>query len=79
MGQSLDALPLEQRLRRYRKFAEEEFRLATTERDPDIRAGHLSMAAGWHVLAEDIEKARGRISAMEAYYRAKDGPRRKDH
>jgi hypothetical protein len=37
------------------------------------------MAAGWHILAEEIEKANDRITTMEAYYKAREAPRSKDH
>jgi hypothetical protein len=56
LGGLLETLPLEQRAQRYREFAQEALRRASRTGDPDMRAGFLSMAAGWHALAEEIER-----------------------
>lgn len=68
MGQLLDVLPLEQRLTRYRQFAEDSLRLAAVTCDPVLRAGHISMASGWHVLAAKVENAMTRFDGMLADY-----------
>ena len=60
MGQLLDALPVAQRLLRYRQFSQEALQKATKIEDEDMRAGYLSMAAGWHMLATEIERLRDR-------------------
>jgi len=59
-GQWLDALPLAQRLLRYRQLSQEALQKATKVEDEDMRAGYLSMAAGWHMLATEIERLRDR-------------------
>jgi len=59
-GQLLDALPLAQRLLRYRQLSQEALQKATKVEDEDMRAGYLSMAAGWHMLATEIERLRDR-------------------
>lgn len=60
LGQLLESLPLAQRLLRYRQFSQEALRKATDTADEDLRAGYLSMAAGWHMLATEIERLRER-------------------
>jgi hypothetical protein len=79
LGQLLKSLPLEQRLLRYRQFAKDALNRASREPDRDLKGRYLSMAAGWHILAEEIEKANDRITTMEAYYKAREAPRSKDH
>jgi hypothetical protein len=51
-------LPLAQRLLRYRQLSQEALQKATNIRDEAARAGYLSMAAGWHTLATEIERLR---------------------
>lgn len=60
VGQLLESLPLAQRLLRYRQLSQEALRKATDTADKDIRAGYLSMAAGWHMLATEIERVTNR-------------------
>lgn len=60
LGQVLESLPLAQRLMRYRQLSQEALRKATQTEDEDMRAGYLSMAAGWHMLATEIERLRER-------------------
>jgi aldehyde:ferredoxin oxidoreductase len=52
---------------------------AAREPDQDLKARFLSMATGWHILAEEIEKANGRITTMQAHYQTKQASQRKDH
>ena len=59
MGQSLSSLPLEHRARLYRQFAAEAIRRSEQSGRQELRAGHLSMAAGWHALALDVEESLG--------------------
>jgi len=64
-GRLLEALPLGQRAQCYREFAEQALRRASSARDPDMRAGFLSMAAGWHALAEEIKRTTARTAPGE--------------
>jgi len=64
-GRLLETLPLEQRAQRYREFAQEALRRAANTHDSDMRAGFLSMAAGWHALAEEIERTASRTTPGE--------------
>lgn len=63
LGQLLESLPLAQRLLRYRQLSQEALQKATNIEDEEMRAGYLSMAAGWHMLATEIEKLRDRQPA----------------
>lgn len=65
LGGLLETLPLEQRAQRYREFAQEALRRASNTGDADMRAGFLSMAAGWHALAEEIERTMIRTAPRE--------------
>jgi hypothetical protein len=60
LGQLLESLPLAQRLLRYRQLSQEALQKATNLDDDEMRAGYLSMAAGWHMLATEIERVRER-------------------
>ena len=63
LGQLLESLPLAQRLLRYRQLSQEALQKATNIEDEDMRAGYLSMAAGWHMLATEMERLRDRQAA----------------
>jgi hypothetical protein len=52
---------------------------AAREPEQGLKARFLSMATGWHILAEEIEKANGRISTLETHYKTTQAPRGKDH
>jgi hypothetical protein len=62
LGQSLSSLPPEDRARLYRQFAAEAIRRSEQSARQELRAGHLSMAAGWHALALELEDSLGRIN-----------------
>ena len=62
LGQLLESLPLTQRLLRYRQLSQEALQQATSIENEEMRAGYLSMAAGWHMLATEIERLRDRPS-----------------
>lgn len=64
-GRLPETLPLDQRAQRYREFAEQALRRASDTHDPEMRAGFLSMAAGWHALAEEIVRTMARAAAGE--------------
>jgi hypothetical protein len=61
----MESLPLAQRLLRYRQLSQEALQKATKMENDELRAGYLSMAAGWHMLATEIEKLRDRQSAAK--------------
>jgi hypothetical protein len=56
VGQLLEFLPLCERLLRYRQFSQDALQKAADITDSEMRAGYLSMAAGWHMLATEIER-----------------------
>jgi hypothetical protein len=76
MAQLLDSLPPEQRLLRYREFAELALRKAAATSDPGIRADLLSMAAGWHLLIGELERTRGQAGFIEEPSNARKAPAR---
>jgi hypothetical protein len=57
---------------RYREFSEDALRKAQDIKDEDMRAGYLSMAAGWHTLATEIEKLKERAVVPEEFPRQAD-------
>jgi hypothetical protein len=57
MGQSIESLALPQRLEVYRHSAEEAFRRAHEAGNEAVRAEFFAMAARWHLLAVEIERA----------------------
>jgi hypothetical protein len=57
LGQLLASLPPEERAERYRQFASEAIRKSQEAKDSDRRAEYLTMAAGWHNLAIEAERA----------------------
>lgn len=67
LGQLLESLPLAQRLLRYRQLSQEALQKATNIDDEEMRAGYLSMAAGWHMLATEVEKLRDRQPTRADY------------
>ena len=67
LGQLLEVLPLAQRLLRYRQLSQEALQKATNIANEDMRAGYLSMAAGWHMLATEIERLRERQPTAEEF------------
>jgi hypothetical protein len=56
VDESFQALPVEDRIRRCRQFAEEAFLRAGKATNRDLRAGFLTMATGWHSLASELEQ-----------------------
>ena len=65
LGQLLEELPLDQRLARYRELADEAIYRASTAHERAVRADFLAMAAGWRVLAGEIERAMTRITSLD--------------
>jgi hypothetical protein len=57
LAQSFDSLPPEHRAERYRQVASEAMQKAQDTTDPERRAEYLTMAAGWHNLAVETERA----------------------
>ena len=76
MAQLLESLPPEQRLIRYRDFAEAALRQAAMTVDPGIRADLLTMAAGWHVLIGELEKTQGQVGFVDERPQARKVPAR---
>src|SRR4051812_11350356 len=64
VGQSLSALPDEQRAQLYRQFSANAIQRAQAAATEVLRAGHLSMAAGWHSLAIEVELSMGRFDKV---------------
>ena len=52
-------MPIEDRIVRYREQAEQALARANRTRHPEIRATLLSIAASWHLLISELERARG--------------------
>ena len=65
LGLLLAAMPPAERVRRYRQMAAEAFRLAASTQDMALKAGHLSLASGWQVLAIEIEHTHGLATPPE--------------
>lgn len=76
MGQLLDSLPPEQRLAHYREFAEAALRQAALTTDQVIRADLLSMAAGWHLLIGELEKAQSHPAPADGMPQSPKAPAR---
>jgi len=49
--------PPAQRAERYRQFANEAMEKSQEAKTPDIRAGFLAVAARWHAMALEAERA----------------------
>jgi hypothetical protein len=58
VAQVVADLPWNERVDRYREFAEDALRQAAQTTDTKLRANHLIMASGWHALARKVEKVR---------------------
>lgn len=76
LGQLLESLPLAQRLLRYRQLSQEALQKATDIQDEATRAGYLSMAAGWHTLATEIERLREHHAPAEIHPLEETSPER---
>jgi hypothetical protein len=57
LGHSFESLPPKKRAQRYREFANDAIRKAVTSGKKPVRAAYLSLAAGWHTLAIEAERA----------------------
>ncbi|MFL6689186.1 MAG: hypothetical protein ACJ8IR_03220 [Alphaproteobacteria bacterium] len=57
MGELLASLPDEERARHYRMFATAAMQQAGDAVNAEERASYLSMAADWHALALELERA----------------------
>lgn len=60
------SLSMDERIERYRKFAKRAFRLGRAANNQDLRIGYFTMAAAWHAMAEDAERARGHLPAINS-------------
>jgi hypothetical protein len=79
LGQLLESLPLAERLLRYRQLSQEALQKATNIQDEASRAGYLSMAAGWHTLATEIERLREHRAPGEVRPPEEASPERETH
>lgn len=52
----LDRLTQEERVARYRQFAEQALHAASRTSNPDLRSGYLRIAIGWETLSEEVLK-----------------------
>ena len=66
MGQLLASLPPDERAERYREFAAQAIMRAQDAASADERAEHLTMAAGWHTLAVEVERLLATVNPGEA-------------
>jgi hypothetical protein len=57
LSRLLEPLSPDERIERYRQFAKDAFYQAHEASDGNLRAGFLTMAAAWHILAEETERA----------------------
>lgn len=76
LGALLDSLPLEERAARCRKFAEEALRQAARAKDSVMRANYLTIAAGWHGLAAELERLLESQIVVSGGTEAQDAPKR---
>jgi hypothetical protein len=68
MGQSVEALPPDRRVTHYRELANQSIRQAQGTLDQVHRAEFLAMAASWHSLAVEAERAiRSEMAAEFAF------------
>lgn len=80
MGQFFDSLPATLRAQRYREMADAAFLKAQRVPDPELRAEYLGLAAGWHAMAQEIEKAPdGRTQLEESQRRVRQAIRKEKH
>jgi hypothetical protein len=59
-------LPAEKRAKLYRDFAADAIRRSQGATDEEMRADHLSMAAGWRALALEVEHSAGRFDDLDS-------------
>jgi hypothetical protein len=59
VGRLLASLPPAERAERYREFANDAMQKAQTAVNSEHRIEYLTMAAGWHSLASEIERLMG--------------------
>ena len=64
VGLLLASLPAAERARRYRDIACDAFERAASAQDETTRAGYLSLASGWQVLALQVEHSIGLERAL---------------
>lgn len=61
----LDRLTHEERVARYRQFAEHALHAASRTSDPDLRSGYLRIAIGWETLSEEVSKRQAMLSSPQ--------------
>ena len=65
VGWSFTSLPPQERCKRYREMADAAFLKAQYVKDREQRAEYLSMAAGWHAMALEMEADIKRLTQLE--------------
>ena len=56
MGKLFGSVPVATRAERYRELADAAFLKATRIDDATMRVEYLALAAGWHAMAQELEK-----------------------
>ena len=64
MAQSLESLPLEERILRYLQFADAAYIKAGEAEMADAQADFLCVAASWQALADETQRLAGCLSLM---------------
>jgi hypothetical protein len=76
MDQTVESLPVEQRIARYREMVAEALRLANNAQDQEVRMHLLEVAAVWAALADKAEREQeGRARAAGSDSKSDDGIR----
>jgi hypothetical protein len=71
LNRLLDQLTHEERVGRYRQFAEQALQAASRTSDPDLRSGYLRIAIGWETLSEEVSKRQAMLVAQAERQTAK--------
>jgi len=66
LGQSLASLPLDERAERYRQFAAQAVLKAQAQTDTERKAEYMTLATGWHTMAQEAERFLGHAIPGEA-------------
>jgi hypothetical protein len=56
LGRSFETLPPARRAKFYRQFARDALRKARIAKEKERRAEYFAMAAGWHLMATELER-----------------------
>jgi hypothetical protein len=64
MGRAFGSMAAAERLKRYRELAAEALKKAEQDQDCNARLAHITMAAAWHELADEMERSSFRASDL---------------